>query len=470
MKTTYLIISILSAATTFACAKNQASLPMDKRDILTTSGSDEAAKEWLRSWHKGEVYATSSEYLFEVETEVENTEEAKWLQRWVTSQVSVVDKSSFSGKAIAKTFVYHEFPHLRLTRDYQHVLSEGTWGSRAMPRHELVKNAIGFIAKSDISEQRKIQEAIYKGVSLINPLMGSILSCWGKSGWEVSPNFLRQKIGTFDKEGRINIPKSSIIAEALGLKEHDNIVAMAMAFSEKVNGRQIAVAQDGKYTRRMKEIKSLASVKADANASVDAFETHLEQGTKASDELEALVKRESFFVTKDLFDSEVREPGDVWTIDASFFNSFLHPDLKGAFRGTAVVRYLYDQEDDEGYFSAPGSTTDKIRKYDVRKLEVVPRGKVDGAMVSSDFSYDERPMGGRFWARYDASTSNIIILVDKKSGPVVYGKIRLHADEVGALPSLSLMRGFKAAGNGTLTLTFCGDVFPAEELAGSPAK
>lgn len=471
MNTASLVVSaiVLSASAALAAPKNQTSLPMDQRDPVATSGSDEATKDWLRSWHKGEVYATQSDYLFKGEMEVENTEEAKWLKRWAARQVSVNEKGSFFGKSIAKTIVYHEAPRLRLTRDYQYVMGDGTWAASAMPKNEHVKKAFEVAAKNDVFG-RDNRRAFYNGVSIFDPAMGLILSTWGEAGWEASSDYLRQKVGTFDEEGRMNIPESSIIAEAMDINERKNAVAMAVAFSDEVNGRKIAVAQDGKYTRRMKEIKSLKSAEADPSASVDTFDTYLAQGSEATKELQSLVKRESFSVTKDLFDSEVRKPGDVWSIDASFFNSFLHPDLKGAFRGKAVVQYLRDEEGDEGYFSAPGSTTDKTRMYDIRRLEVVDRGKVDGAMVSSEFSYDERPMGGRFWARYDASTSKVVILVDKKSGHVVYGQMRLHADEVGALPSLKLMRGFKAAGNGTLTLTFCGDVFSAEELAGVPAK
>ena len=90
--------------------------------------------------------------------------------------------------------------------------------------------------------------------------------------------------------------------------------------------------------------------------------------------------------------------------------------------------------------------------------------------VSTDFSYDERPMGGRFWAKYDASRSDAIILVDKKSGHVIFGKIDLTADEVGALPSLKLLQGFQSAGEGHLEMTFRGDVFSREEVSGEPAK
>lgn len=442
---------------------------MDKRDPNPTSGRDEATKEWLRSWHKDEVYATLAEYTFEGEMEVEDTKEANWLQRRVTKNLSTIEWGAVFGKSIAKTIVYHQAPQLRLLRDYQYVVSQGGWGAQVVPRSENLQKAISFVVNND-TFGRENRKTIYQVATWIRPDLGSMLSTWGEPLFEVSAEYFKNKVGTFDEEGRLIIEPDSAVSKALGMDERANLIAWALAFSENINGRQIAVAQDGRYTRRMSEMKTLTSTDTNPSDSVEAFDSYLEQGVPANKEMEALVKRESFSVTADLFDSEVRKPGDVWAIDASFFDSFLHPDLKGSFSGTAVVRYVEDQEGDDAYFSVPGGTQGKTRTYDVRKIVVLQDGKVDGSTVSTDFSYDERPMGGRFWAKYDASRSDVIVLVDKKSGHVVYGKIDLTADEVGALPSVKLLQGFQSAGEGHLEMTLRGDVFSREELSGEPAK
>ena len=145
-------------------------------------------------------------------------------------------------------------------------------------------------------------------------------------------------------------------------------------------------------------------------------------------------------------------------MDGAFFNSFLHPDLKGAFRGRAVVKYVRDEVGEDAYISIPTQALGKEKLYDVRKIEVLPYGKVDGATVSTDLVYDERLIGGRFWAKYDSGKSDIYVLVDKVSGHVVNGKLSLIADEVGALPSLPLLDGFKSAGHASLDLTINGEV------------
>ena len=106
--------------------------------------------------------------------------------------------------------------------------------------------------------------------------------------------------------------------------------------------------------------------------------------------------------------------------------------------------------------SVPSTCT--VGRAELRYLKVLHYGKVDGAKVSTDLTYDEREVGGRFWAKYDSGKSDIYVLVDKASGHVVNGRLSLIADEVGALPSLSLLDGFKSAGQASLDLTFRGEI------------
>lgn len=456
---------------------NQAALRMDQRDPLRTLGRNEATAQWLKSWHKGEVYLTQTEYLFEAMLETEANEDVtggritKWLKRWfadtVTKHVRTVESGSFSGKAIAKTIVYHEAPRLRLVRDYQYVMGDGAWGGDVMPKSQVVKQAIGKAVENDVFS-RQNRQLFYDAYTFFDPDTGLFLSTWGEAGWEIGEKWMRENVGTFDAEGRMNIGENSLIGKAIGTEEREQMMAMAMSFSSNVNGRKVAIAADGKYSRRLSEIKTLKSDDDDPRASVDTFDnSYLLQGEPANDNLEALVKRESFSMTGDLFDSDVRLPGDVWVVDGAFFNSFLHPDLKGAFQGQAVVRYVADEEGDEAYISLPARQAGQPKSYAVRKIEVLPRGKVDGGMVSTDLVYDERPVGGRFWAKYDSGKSDIFFLVDKESGHVVYGKMDLNADDTGALPSLSLLDGFKAAGRGSLQLTLTGEVVNLDDFANS---
>ena len=468
-----LVAATLVASTlAFADVSSQVEKPMFERDRTRTVGRDEATKEWLKSWHKGEVYMTQAEYLYEAKLETEKNEDmtggkiTKWLKAWfadlIVNFVRVAEKGSFSGKAISKTFVYHEMPTLRLVRDYQYVMSDGTWGGAAVPKSQVVKQAIGKAVEAD-ALGRESRHLFYNVVGFINPAVAKFLSTWGEAGYEVSADWMRDNVGTFDAEGRLNIGEDTLIAKGLGEDERKKVMAMAMQFSNNVNGRKVAIAANGKYHRTISEIKSLKSADVDPVASVEAFDVYMRQGSPANSDIDALVKREAFSMTSDLFDAAVRKPGDVWVVDGAFFNSFLHPDLKGAFRGCAVVRYVEDQEGEDGYYSEPSKAAGVPKRYDIRKIEVVKSGKVDGATVSTDLVYDERPMGGRFWAKYDSGKSDIYMLVDKASGHLVFGKMNLNADEVGALPSLSLLDGFKSAGEASLDLTITGEIVNLDE-------
>lgn len=57
--------------TPYAETSSQAGKPMFERDAVRTIGRDEATKEWLKSWHKGEVYMTQAEYLYDARLETE---------------------------------------------------------------------------------------------------------------------------------------------------------------------------------------------------------------------------------------------------------------------------------------------------------------------------------------------------------------------------------------------------------------
>lgn len=469
----------LSCLATLACsttwAESQAKLPMDKRDFGKTQHRDSATSEWLKSWHAGEVYKTSAEYDFHADLEVaENKDSPYWLKRWVarkvTDGISTIEKGAFFGKAISTTFVYQESPHLRLVRDWQYVQSYADWGATATPKNDVVKGCIGSAVKGDWLG-RENRKAFYTGLKFMAPGVGEFLSTWGEGGYEITSGWLGQNFGTFDEEGRLNIPTNSVIAKAMGAAERQKILAMAVAVSQNVNGKKTAIAQDGAWTRRVREIADLRDTSADPGESFETFDaSYLAKGREPHPDLAAIVKRESFSVTSELFDQEIRNPGDVWVVDAEFFNSFLHPDLKGAFTGTAVVTYEADEEGDNAYWSVPMKAIGRPRAYDVRRIRVLRRGTVNGATVATDLKYDEKPVGGRFSARYDDDRSEIWVLVDKKSGHVVFAEIELFADNVEALPMLSLTDGFKATGKANLTMTFRGDVFSREELGRDPTE
>ena len=460
----------IGTAISATAVPTQAQLPMDERDMGKTQHRDAATSEWLKSWHTGEIYKTSAEYDFRGKMELDKDKGANWLQRRTVNNLDVIEEGAFFGKAISTTFVFHDNPHLRLVRDWQYVASFGAWSATATPRSEVLQGAIRKSVEGDYLG-RDNRKRFYQILRFVSPVGAKILSTWGEGLWEVTEDWLKSNVGAFDREGRLVIAKDSPIGKALGADERRKLIEMAMAFSRNVNGKKAVIAQDGKYTRRVRELGSIDSTDADPFASVETFDKfYLAKGKKPHADLDALVKRESFSVTSELFDHDARKPGDIWVVDDDFFNSFLHPDLRGAFSGTAVVKYERDEEGDEAYQSVPGDAAGITRAYAVRKIAVIQHGAVGGADVATDLKYDERKVGGRFSAKYDGTRSDIFFLVDKKTGHVVYSEIKLFADDVEALPLLKLLEGFKASGGGELIMRFYGDVFFREEFADKGKK
>ncbi len=174
---------------------------------------------------------------------------------------------------------------------------------------------------------------------------------------------------------------------------------------------------------------------------------------KSDDPLYPVLSRESMTPAKDLFDGSVRKIGDQWAVDAGVFNSFLHPDLKGCFKGTAVLEYVEDT-------TCRSMVSKEVSKdYAVRKLRVVPKGKIDGRMVETKLVYDERENAedGRFYGEYD-SNSELFVYVDKKSGHVILARAVVRATNCEALPKLKLLRGVMGNGNAVLEIKFEADV------------
>ena len=436
-------------------ASGEATKPIDQRspDFTYTGGR----VEWLKSWHKGENYVTRSEYEFDVRLKAVPNELApatlKNIAEWSAKGVSAVERAKFSGVAIATTQVCHEHPQLRLIRDYTHVVGNGVWAGELIPTSDEVKAAIGAVVKADLGNKKQ-RDDLWDTFS--NPIFAAI----GKRITDITIKWAKENIGEPDENGIVHVSTNSVIVKALGLDARQKIMDIVTQFSKEVNEKKFTMSQSGSRHFSAREIRNV-SISERPDESLVAFDKSVSQGVDPTEKAKAAMMRETATPTKDLFDGSIRKPGDVWTVDATIFNSFLHPDLQGAIQGVAVIRYVEDQEGEEnGYYSDMYKDAVGVpRRYDVRKLEVVNSSVVGDVTRKTDFSYDERSRGGRLFMRYDSSSS-MEILVDKASGHIVYATLHFVADPVEELPNLALTKGWKANGRGVMDVTFLGDVLP----------
>ena len=155
-------------------------------------------------------------------------------------------------------------------------------------------------------------------------------------------------------------------------------------------------------------------------------------------EQSGVLQRESFGGTSELFDRKERKPGDVWIIQARYFNQFLHADLRGKFGGKAILRYARDLQMSDGK-----------EQYEARKIDVVfsPQD-VDGTTERTSLAYSEptqQDSGQQFSAKPN-ERSQISVIVDKNGDYVRKAYGTFHAEASEATPDLALTRGLVAVG------------------------
>lgn len=456
-------ITIIAAIVfTNALLANEVLKPMSERDL---SFNDPGPSDgFLKSWHAGEEYLTKAEYIFDGKLVVKvNEKQPNWFLRtfaeWTTKAVDAIERGRFTGKAVATTLVYHEDPNLCLLRDYKYVYGTGVWSGEVAPSNKMLRDALATANR--MGKIIPMQNVVGAGIDWIVSAYNPTLTGWGHALSDISIEWARANVGELNEDGAIAFGPNSLVGKAMDGKEASKVLNAAMQFSEDICGKKMALGYSGE-SRKAVEVRNVSQDGIDPRKSAVDFRRMMSQCTplKEGEPLDAIIRREAAMPTHKLFDGAVRRPGDKWLVDASLFSTFLHPDLKGCFTGSAVVSYIEDQTGENGYYSDEMQRiTEKEKRYDVRKLEVIPSAKINGKMETTDFEYDETPKGGRFRASYDPN-SKIEIFVDKESGHIVYADILIKARDVDALPSIPLMRGFKGNGDASLEIKFYGDIVP----------
>lgn len=158
-------------------------------------------------------------------------------------------------------------------------------------------------------------------------------------------------------------------------------------------------------------------------------------------------QRESFALNDKLFGGKERKPGDVWEVDAAFFNTFLHPELTGRFYGRAIVQYV----DNEKIFDNP--KIKKGSKYEARYIKLLSNEKINGRRVDTTLEYREPGEGG-FSVKTDEDTVGSIY-VDAKENYLRQGQLRYKAKaSARAFPNLKLAKGLLGDGDISLVLDY----------------
>ena len=180
--------------------------------------------------------------------------------------------------------------------------------------------------------------------------------------------------------------------------------------------------------------------------------------TPDEEKASGIIARESLNVNAKLFDARQRKVGDVWKTDGSILNNFLHPDLKGGFSGTLVMKYMGDK-----VITLENAGENEKKNYEVRHLRMVTYR--EDKTSRTKLEYRE---GDGFCMKYfggdEESKSRLDIYVDKESGYVV--KVDFEGEgTVEALPDLDLLLGWGFnQGQGKVSLTLAAEAVPTHCL------
>ena len=153
---------------------------------------------------------------------------------------------------------------------------------------------------------------------------------------------------------------------------------------------------------------------------------------------ESCFKRESLGLNEKIFGGRERKVGEVWLADADFMNSFLHPELKGKFKGRVLLKYEADTraQDYWGNF------------FNARKLVMLRRSGSD----STNAAYEEE----EFSLSLNGQRTSLEIFLDEKT--LVVREVRLKAESdvsAGGLPNSIFTRGLKLNGDIECNMNYC---------------
>lgn len=417
-----------------------------------------SAEWWRESWREGWTYEHHANFSLTAQTRVTAKEKVEWWQELIAGRVEdAVGELNLAvnGTSLATTGVASDKGgEILLFRHYP----------RVDVNRALFREAIGEPTLFDMILEGAIKDDV-RGPLMTNAfgILGRIIGV-GVGGHFGNPEGLG-KIGGF-AGAFLGAKSDSLISAAL--KDHGiqvregggveistnsplvkNTTAagaanLALQLSEAFNRRMFMI-RAAKDTGDMLQTRQIyeegndlvtfgeMAAKEGRDKAVDWLRSRMLAYNVPEGIVQGSLQRESFALASDIFDSKKRKIGDVWIVPADFFNSFLHPDLKGRFRGKVVLRYQMDAE-------VP-SRRHQQTVYQARVIEILNRGEVDGRVHESTMEYAE----DRFSAKLRSDTQ-ATLFIDKDSGYVRQADLLMQSDTQAGLPDMRILNGFELRG------------------------
>jgi hypothetical protein len=440
---------------------------VDKAQLPLTNATP--GEWWRTSWEKGYQYQHEAQFELICKTKLIPGQNANWISKTAATQLKICANLRIDGMANVSSFVIEGSPNPFLGRYYESVQSTRqlagdyqTLTPIAAQVHQWLF-AEGQVKKNVMMAVAGIAKAI-QFIITKNPLPTGIDAFvlglserLGSKAEESFRNTLQDKGLVYASDGfEVKAKGFSKLPFGSNLQNVDNLAVQLTedfrnsAFFIELDGKKLNLTQatNGEQFRAMlgkpREAKKAARKLPEPSLRV-----------------KAVLQRETLALNEDIFDGKRRKPKDVWVVDGQVFSTFLHPDLKGAFNGRAVLRYEQNVLREVQLASNSGT---KVIKYNAKQLHLVSSATdKKGSILQSNLQYTEN----NFKAKVNDETE-AYIYVDNENGMVREAVLDFAAEGLQkSLPSMLLTRGLEAQGTARLSVRYRADRNKLDQAAQS---
>lgn len=419
-----------------------------------------AGEWWKTSWHEGWTYQHRGDFSLGARVRIREKAKVQWWQSLFSGVEEYIGELNLEarGNSLAESGVLrNQNGEILLSRYYPRTDVTRAIFRKPVADPTLVDDVLNMIVDDKTrgsiittfmgSLFGAAASLVVQDPSLTTTKMAGAAGMWvGGKADDLASEQLKKHGIQKRKDGGIEIsPESSLLQWTDSSKALADLANVAMQLNEAFNRRMFMIRASARSGDELDarqiyneggDLAVYATKKA-AEGPDKAFEWlkgRMAAYQEPGDIVKGVLQRETFALSSQIFDSRERKPGDTWVVPADFFNTFLHPDLKGSFRGNVVLHYVGDVK-------VPSRDDERV-VFDAREVEVSYKGKVDGRTVHSTLEYTEP----QFSASLREDTDGVLF-IDKQDGYVRQADLSMISNVQAGLPEMPILQGFDIAGD-----------------------
>lgn len=422
---------------------------------------------WRSSWREGWTYQHHINFSLAARVKVQQKTKVYWWQSLLSGAEVFVGELNLetSGDCLTETgVIQNRNGEVLLSRYYPKTDVRRSIFRKPVGDPTLVDNALNLLVNDNV--RSGLIKGFMRGLSMFaassmpdaGATSGTVMNIIGnwigtKADEIVTEQFEKNGIKKLDNGGIEIDPSSPLLKLSDSSKDFADVANLAVQLNQAFNQRMFMIRASTKSgdeldTRQIynegKDLATMVDIKNSqgADKAVAWLKERMTGYQQPQNVVRGVFQRETFALSKQIFDSQERHPGDTWEVQADFFNSFLHPDLKGGFRGKVVLHYVTNAK-------VP-SRDDPNVTFDARIIEVLYKGTIDGRVHQSTLEYQE-PSG--FRATLQESTEGVLF-IDKADNYVRQADLTMDGESQSSLPEMKILEGFEAVGNARFKVAY----------------